>query len=127
MSKSRLGKANLFPAPAPARSPNPDQTPRPADQHQEQPAPAPEPVPASVGRPRKHIEPWKKVTVLLLSRNVLFLDRLSLDIATRTGASIARAEILRALVEAVEESGLDLTGISTEEELKALLLDRLRG
>lgn len=147
MAKNRLGKSSLFPtsAPPPARSQKPAQTRRPAfpagdsATHQEQPDPTPNapapvpaasepaPAPAGVGRPRKHTEPWKKVTALLLSRNVLFLDGLSLDIAKRTGASIARAEILRGMIEAVEESGVDLAGVTTEEELKTILLDRLRG
>lgn len=136
MAKTRLGKASLFPttrATAPARAEKPRSAPDDTALQEHLAAITPPNAPAGVvptvvGRPRKHAEPLKKVTVLLRGSDKLFLDGLSLDIAKRTGtdASISRSEIIRAMLEAVEKSGVDLTGVSSEEELKNVLLDRLR-
>ncbi|TAK23828.1 MAG: hypothetical protein EPO40_25035 [Myxococcaceae bacterium] len=128
MSKpSRLGKMNIFSATA--AEPTPAE-PEPA------PTPAPElaalaPVePAAVkaptlGRPATH-EEWTKVTVVLFNRQIVFLDRLANDIRAKTGAAIRRAEILRALVDALESEGIDLSEAKSEADLKALLRARLR-
>lgn len=127
MSKSRIGKSSLFPnvstptEPASVTTSNPDN-----GSEQQQPiAIAPE-APKGTG-PRKHYEPWKKVTVLLLNRHIVFLDRIALDIATNTGESISRAEILRAMSDALRESGVDLTKATSEEEMKNILIQRLKG
>jgi hypothetical protein len=70
-------------------------------------------------------EPWSKVTVVLKDRQVVFLDGVALEIRARTGAAVARAEIIRALVDAVAESGLDLAQAASEAELRKLILERL--
>lgn len=74
------------------------------------------------GRPVEHAESWSKTTVVLLDRQIHWLDRLSSEIRLKTRKAISRAEIIRAMVAAVEESGLDLSNISTESEIKAFLL-----
>ena len=79
------------------------------------------------GRPPVHTEDWTKVTVVLLNRQIVFLDSLSTEIRKNTGAVVKRAEILRALVDAVEESSLDMSGSMSEKELKELLVSRLQG
>jgi hypothetical protein len=75
----------------------------------------------SPGRPPVHTEDWKKVTVVLLERQIVFLDRLALDVRQSTGVSIRRAEIIRALIDALEESGIDLKDVSSESKLKDLM------
>ena len=128
MSKpSRLGKLNIFSATAAEPSPAEDEpavTPAP-----ELAAPTPtEPIAAKVptlGRPATH-EEWTKVTVVLFNRQIVFLDRLANDIRAKTGAAIRRAEILRALVDALESEGIDLSEAKSEADLKALLSARIR-
>ena len=76
------------------------------------------------GRPALHEEAWSKVTVVLLNRHVVFLDRLATNIRERTGTAIKRAEIIRALIDVLAESDLDLTSATSAAELKALLATR---
>ncbi len=79
------------------------------------------------GRPRKaEGEPWRKVTVVLKDRQILFLDRLALDIRATTGAAVARAEIIRALIDAVEAAEIDLTDATSEDEVRNIVLERLK-
>ncbi len=77
------------------------------------------------GRPRE-AEPWRKVTVVLKDRQILFLDRLALDIRAATGAAVARAEIIRALIDAVEAAKIDLTDATSEDEVRNIVLERLK-
>jgi hypothetical protein len=77
----------------------------------------------SPGRPPVHTEDWKKVTVVLLERQIVFLDRLALDMRQSTGVSIRRAEIIRALIDALEESSIDIKDVSSESRLKDLVRD----
>ena len=87
------------------------------------PAPAADTLPGP-GRPPLHDEAWSKVTVVLLNRHVVFLDRLATNIRERTGTAIKRAEIIRALIDVLAESDLDLTSATSAAELKALLATR---
>lgn len=105
MPKAKIGKTaqDIFAATAPALA-----------------APSPPPL----GRPPLHDEAWSKVTVVLLNRHIVFLDRLAADIRERTGRAIKRAEIIRALIDVLAESDLDLTSATSAAELKALLAAR---
>ena len=78
------------------------------------------------GRRPTHAEKWTKVTVVLMDRQVVFLDRLDADVRAATGAAISRAHIIRSLVDALGESDLDLTICRSEADLKSLLTGRLR-
>lgn len=49
-------------------------------------------------------EPYRRVTVILYERHVLWLDRLALTIRERTGKYVYRAELVRALVEQAARS-----------------------
>lgn len=77
------------------------------------------------GRPPVHEEPWKKITTVLFNRQVVYLDRLSNDIRAKTGAVVRRTEIIRALVDALAESDLDLTTTTSEAEVKNVLAKKL--
>lgn len=79
------------------------------------------------GRPPVHEEPWKKITTVLFDRQVVYLDRISNDIRAKTGAIIKRTEIIRALVDALAESDLDLTTTISEAEVKSVLAKKLGG
>lgn len=86
---------------------------------------------AAVERPKKrgrrpsHTEHWTKVTVVLFDRQIVFLDRLGADIRAASGVAISRAHVIRALIDALSESDLDLTGTRSEADLKAILTARL--
>jgi len=81
--------------------------------------------PAREGGTAKFTEPYTKATVVLRNSQIAYLDRLALDIRAKTGAAVARAELIRAMVDAVAESGLDLTTATSESELKRLFMGRL--
>ncbi len=78
------------------------------------------------GRPPVHDEAWTKATVVLFKRQILYLDQLALDIRTATGNSTNRAEIIRALIDALEISKVDLTKATSEVEMKAILVENLK-
>lgn len=77
------------------------------------------------GRRPTHTEHWTKVTVVLFDRQIVFLDRLGADIRATSGVAISRAHVIRALIDALSESDLDLTGTRSEADLKAILTARL--
>lgn len=78
------------------------------------------------GRPQEHTESMTKVTVILLDRQRDWLDQLALNIRTKTKASISRAEILRAMVSAIEDSGIDLSETRNESEARQLILSFIK-
>jgi len=77
------------------------------------------------GRRPSHTEHWTKVTVVLFDRQIVFLDRLGADIRAASGVAISRAHVIRALIDALSESDLDLTGTRSEADLKTILTARL--
>ena len=81
--------------------------------------------PARRGRPRTHLEAWTKVSVVLFERQVLALDRLTTRIRSKSGVNLTRAAIIRALLDALEESRLDITSVVSDTQLKRLLAKRL--
>ena len=78
------------------------------------------------GRPPVHEEDWTKVTVVLLNRQIVYLDLVAADIRAANGAAIKRAGILRALVDALAASDIDLIAATSEAELKEILSANLR-
>lgn len=77
------------------------------------------------GRPPVHDEAWTKVTVVLFNRQIVFLDRLAANIRAHSGAAISRAQLIRALLDALADADVDLTGARSETDLKATILARL--
>ena len=78
------------------------------------------------GRPPTHEDAYTKVTTVLFNRQIVYLDRLGADIRVQTGAAMSRTVIIRALVDALEASGLDVTHTATETELRELLTAKLK-
>ena len=66
-------------------------------------------------------------TVVLRHSEIAFLDRLCADITANSGQVVQRAGVIRTLIDALAESGIDVTRASSEDEIKALLLERLEG
>lgn len=77
------------------------------------------------GRPPVHQETWSKVSVVLFDRQILHLDRLATDIRGRSGKVLNRAEIIRALIDGLIDSGMDITGSGSEADLRAKVARRL--
>ena len=77
------------------------------------------------GRPRMHREAWTKVSVVMFERQVLDLDRLTTTIRSKTGANLTRAEVIRALLDALDESRLDVTSVVSGAHLKRMLAQKL--
>ena len=80
---------------------------------------------AGRGRPPVHQETWSKVSVVLFDRQIVQLDRLATDIRGRSGKVLNRAEIIRALIDALIDSGIDVTASGSEADLRARVARRL--
>ena len=61
----------------------------------------------------------------MFERQVFDLDRLTTAIRGNTGATLTRAEIIRALLDALSESRLDVTSVVSGAQLKRLLTQKL--
>jgi len=68
-----------------------------------------------------------KLTVILPPGQVDFLDRLCLEIRTKTKAKMKRTEIIRTLVAGLIGSGMDLSAFRTEEDIATAIQERLKG
>ena len=77
------------------------------------------------GRPPVHSETWSKVSVVLFDRQILHLDRLTREIRSKSGKVLNRAEIIRALIDGLIDSGMDITPASSEGDLRGRVARRL--
>src|SRR5436305_3118253 len=77
------------------------------------------------GRPPVHNETWSKVSVVLFDRQIRHLDRLATDGHRKIGKGLNRAEIIRALIDGLIESGIDVHASPSEADLRALVARRL--
>jgi hypothetical protein len=80
---------------------------------------------AGRGRPPVHNETWSKVSVVLFDRQIVHLDRLATDIRCASGKVLNRAEIIRALIDGLIDSGMDITSTASESDLRARVARRL--
>lgn len=78
------------------------------------------------GRPTVHTEPWEKITVVMLERHAGYLDVMSVLIRMRHHKAISRAEIIRALVEFMEQSRIDFAQFATANEMTEYLIGYFR-
>jgi len=78
------------------------------------------------GRPLEHKEGWSKVTVVLLDKQIHWLDQLASTIRLNTKSAISRAELIRAAIAAIEESEIDLSNTVSEQTIKNMLLEKLK-
>jgi hypothetical protein len=78
------------------------------------------------GRPPVHSETWSKVSVVLFDRQVIHLDRVATDIRGKGGKVLNRAEIIRALIDGLIDSGMDITAAGSEADLRTHVTRRLR-
>jgi hypothetical protein len=80
---------------------------------------------AGPGRPPVHNETWSKVSVVLFDRQIHDLDRLTKVMRAKNGKAMNRAEIIRALIDGLMESGMDVSGAGSEANLRARVARRL--
>jgi hypothetical protein len=78
------------------------------------------------GRPPVHHEAWDKVSVVLMRRQVQRLDGLRHAIHTHSGTLLTRAELIRAVLDGLEDSRLDLTAVTSGAVLRELIARKLR-
>lgn len=64
--------------------------------------------------------------MVLFDRQVARLDAFGTGKRRWKGKPLSRAEIIRALVDAVIESGLEVTNATSEADLRGLVAQRLR-
>ena len=91
------------------------------------------PEPQRMGRPPKHERPPTKFTLVLADRHVAFMHRLTADVRERVGATLQGAELLRAFLDGLADSGLDLTSAldltnpqEREDRLRAFFASKLK-
>src|SRR3954464_3978041 len=77
------------------------------------------------GRPPVHQETWSKVSVVLFDRQIIHLDRLSTEVRGKSGKVLNRAEIIRALIDGLIDSGMDVSSTASEADLRARVARRL--
>ena len=77
------------------------------------------------GRPPVHDVECTTVTFVFFNRKIVFLDRWAANIWAKRGAAISRAQLIRALLDAVADADVDLTMSRSETDLKATILARL--
>src|SRR5579864_1145723 len=77
------------------------------------------------GRPRVHQEPWAKVSVVLFERQIVQLDRLTIDVRRKSGKTMTRAEMIRGLIDGIIRSGMDVTAHSSEATLREHIAQQL--
>jgi len=82
-------------------------------------------VKAGPGRPPVHNETWSKVSVVLFDRQIVHLDRVTTDVRSKSGKVLNRAEIIRALIDGLIDSGMDIDGAASEADLRARVARRL--
>ena len=78
------------------------------------------------GRPLIHSEAWSKVSVVLMDRQIVRLDRLVSEIHRATGAILTRAGVIRALVDGVVGNGFDVTSVTSEFDLRDRIASRFK-
>jgi hypothetical protein len=67
----------------------------------------------------------KKVTLAIAEDQIVRLDRLTIEIRATTGAIITRSEAVRAIIDAIELTELDLSSIKTQNDLHRAILNHL--
>ena len=62
---------------------------------------------------------------MLFDRQILHLDRLSTTVRAKNVKMLNRAEIIRALIDGLIDSGMDITTAGSEADLRAKVARRL--
>src|SRR5688500_15123822 len=79
------------------------------------------------GRPRVRRESWTKINVVLFNRRLLFHRGFAGAIRRTTGKTLNRAQIIRALIDALRDCRSKLTATQSEADLARTLTRKLNG
>jgi len=63
--------------------------------------------------------------VVVVDRQIIHLDRLAAGIRGKNGKVLNRAEIIRALIDGLIDSGMDISATLSEADLRARVVRRL--
>lgn len=77
------------------------------------------------GRPKQKGD-MKKITLTISHDQIIWLDRLATDIRAASRSIIDRGTIVRALISALENSGLNIKNCSKESEIQEIITRKLR-
>jgi hypothetical protein len=66
------------------------------------------------------------VSVILFDRQIVQLDRLATEIRNETGMVVNRAALIRAVLDGLFDSDLDVTTVVSEQDLRARIAQCLR-
>ena len=72
------------------------------------------------------VDPLRKVTVVLREQQIRFLGELAEEVRSATGAAISRAAIIRALIDALRQAGIDPAKAASEDQIRRSMIERLR-
>jgi hypothetical protein len=77
------------------------------------------------GRPPIHQESWSKVSVVLFDRQIAHLDTFGTARRPKRKTPLNRAAIIRALIDALLDSDMDIGAATSEADLRARVSRRL--
>lgn len=66
-----------------------------------------------------------KITLAIGEDQIILLDRLTIDIRASTGTIITRGEVVRAIIDAVQLTELNLGSIKCEDDVRCAIANRL--
>lgn len=125
-AENRLGSlfATIQPdAPVQKKSNTRAATPRKSSTTPESTAP---PDRRSGGRVRHYTERITPLTLSVAPEHVRYIDGLCNAITINSGSPCSRGEVLRAIIDALTATGVDLTRASGGDEIRSILTARLR-
>ena len=82
--------------------------------------------PKKAGRPKIHTEDTLKTVITIRKSQLLWLDRLALEVRDKSDQIIDRGLLIRAFIDAVLESKIDLSNITSEEDAKEIIVKKLK-
>jgi hypothetical protein len=80
----------------------------------------------SVGRPRTRTEAVGRIPLEIPIRQITYLDTISTTIRSRSGTIIKRVDLLRAMLDAIEGSSIDLTTATSRDDLREIIAAHLK-
>jgi len=63
---------------------------------------------------------------VLFNSQIAWLDHLAADIRMKTGAAISRAELIRSMIAAIHDKGIDLTEVTSEKDAMNVIASHMR-
>lgn len=82
--------------------------------------------PKKAGRPKVHTDETLKTVITIRKSQLLWLDKLALEVREKSDQIIDRGLLIRAFIDAVLESGIDLSEITSENDAKDIIVKKLK-